>query len=435
MHPDVNTGIVTQYLKQYTCTHMRDTVFPHFVGLDIGTSTVRCVIGMFDSPEAAAPSLIGYGSAPNSGMRKGVVSHIDDVAQAVAQAMNEAERLSGMRIRTATVNIGGAHVAGVNSRGVIAIPAANREITIEDRLRVEEAATIIQLPPNRDIIQVFAKNYRLDGQDNIKDPVGMNGVRLEVDTHIITAATPSLKSLTAALDKAGVHASHYTVASLAAAEAVLSRQQKESGTVLLDIGAGTTSLVVFEDGEVQHVAVLPIGGVHLTNDLAIGLRTDLDVAEAAKLQFGSVKTSAKINRQVKVKHDGREYIFNQGDIHMILEARIEELLEYVDKELKKIQKSRKLPGGVVIVGGSSKLPGLSEFTRETLQLPARLGVLLPLGGLVDAIQDEPYTTAIGLMWLDMLLGQNSDSHATGVDGLSGLGVAATNVFKRFRKKR
>lgn len=414
---------------------MRTSEFPHFVGIDIGTSTVRCVIGMYDSPEATMPSLIGYGSAPNSGMRKGVVSHIDDVAQAIAHAVTETERLSGIRITNATVNVGGSHVAGVNSRGVIAIPAANREITVEDRLRVEEAATIIQLPPNRDIIQVFAKNYRLDGQDNIKDPVGMNGVRLEVDTHIVTAATPSLKSLTAALEKANIHASHYTVASLAAAEAVMSRQQKESGTVLLDIGAGTTSLVVFEDGEVQHVAVLPIGGVHLTNDLAIGLRTDLDVAEAAKLQYGSVKTSAKINRQVKVKHDGREYLFNQGDIHMILEARIEELLEFVDKELKKIQKSRKLPGGVVIVGGSSKLPGLAEFTRETLQLPARIGVLLSLGGLVDAIEDEPYITAIGLMWLDILLGQSSDSRSTGADMAGSLSAAATNVFRRLRKKR
>jgi cell division protein FtsA len=414
---------------------MRSPEFPHFVGIDVGTSTVRCVIGMYDSPEAVAPSLIGYGSAPNTGMRKGVVSHIDDVAQAIAQAVNEAERLSGMRIQSVTVNVGGAHVAGVNSRGVIAIPAVNREITVDDRLRVEEAATIIQLPPNRDIIQVFAKNYRLDGQDNIKDPVGMNGVRLEVDTHIVTAASPSLKSLTAALDKAGVHVSHYTVSSLAAAEAVLTRQQKESGTILLDIGAGTTSIVVFEDGEVQHVAVLPIGGTHLTNDLAIGLRTDLDVAEAAKLQYGSIKPSAKIHRQVKVKHDGREYIFNQADIHMILEARIEEMLEYVDKELKKIQKSRKLPGGVVLVGGTSKLPGIADFARDALQLSARLGKLLPLGGLVDAIEDEPYVTAIGLMWLDMLLGQSSDSHSTGADMAGNFTAAATNVFKRFRKKR
>jgi len=414
---------------------MRSQEFPHFVGIDIGTSTVRCVIGMFDSPEASSPSVIGYGSAPNVGMRKGVVSHIDDVAGAIAQAVTEAERLSGTRIQSATVNIGGAHVAGVNSRGVIAISAVDREISNDDRLRVEEAATIIQLPPNRDIIQVFAKNYRLDGQDNIKDPVGMNGVRLEVDTHIVTASTPSLKSLTSALQKAGIHVNHYTVSSLAAAEAVLTRQQKESGTALIDIGAGTTSLVVFEDGEVQHVAVIPVGGIHFTNDLAIGLRTDLDVAEAAKLQFGSVKQSAKVNRQVKVKHDGQEHLFNQGDIHMILEARIEELLEFVDKELKKIQKSRKLPGGVVITGGSSKLPGLAEFTRDTLQLPARIGQLLQLGGLADAIEDEPYITAIGLMWLDMLLGQSSGSHVTGVDMAGSFGTAATNVFKRFRKKR
>ena len=414
---------------------MKAPDFPHFVGIDIGTSTVRCVIGMYDSPEAQTPSIVGYGSARNSGMRKGIVSHIDDVAQAIASAVTEAERLSGMRVTSATVNVGGAHVAGVNSRGVIAISAANREISIEDRLRVEEAATIIQLPANRDIIQVFAKNYRLDGQDNIKDPVGMNGVRLEVDTHIVTASTPGLKSLTSALDKAGLHANHYTVSSLAAAEAVMTRQQKESGTVLLDIGAGTTSLVVFEDGEVQHVAVIPVGGTHLTNDLAIGLRTDLDVAEAAKLQFGSVKDSAKVNRLVKVKHDNREYQFNQGDIHMILEARIEELLEFVDKELKKVGKSRKLPGGVVIVGGSSKLPGLADFTREALQLPARIGHLLPLGGLEDAIEDEPYMSAIGLMWLDMLLGQSSGSEATGADSFSGLTSAATNVFKRFRKKQ
>lgn len=414
---------------------MRDNVFPHFVGIDIGTSTVRCVVGMFDSPEATAPSLIGYGSAVNSGMRKGLVSHIDEVAQAISHAVGEAERLSGIRIQNATVNVGGSHVAGVNSRGVIAISAANREITIEDRMRVEEAATIIQLPPNRDIIQVFAKNYRLDGQDNIKDPVGMHGVRLEVDTHIVTAATPSLKSLSSALEKANITPSHYTVSSLAAAETVMTRQQKESGTVLLDIGAGTTSLVVFEDGEVQHVAVLPIGGINLTNDLAIGLRTDLDIAEAAKLQHGTVKPDAKINRSVRVKHDGHDYVFNQGDIHMILEARVEELMEYVDKELKKIQKSRKLPGGVVIVGGTSGLPGIAEFTRDVLQLPARIGQMQPLGGLVDAIKDEPYITAIGLMWLDMLLGQTSGSDLTGAGAGKGLGRGVTNVFKRLKNKR
>lgn len=412
---------------------MASSAFPHFVGIDIGTSAVRCIIGMLDD-EAANPSIIGYGHAPNSGMRKGVVSHIEDVAQAIEQAVSEAERISGIRVTDATVNINGAHVVGVNSQGVIAISSSNREIGIEDRERAEEAATIIQLPPNRDIIQVFAKGYRLDGQESIKDPVGMHGVRLEVDTHIVTVSTPAIKSLDTALAKARVIPSHHTVSSLAAAEAVLTRQQKESGTALLDIGAGTTNLVVFEDGEVQHVAVIPIGGIHMTNDLAIGLRTDLGIAEAAKLQHGSLHAGAKSHKIVHVKYDGKEYDFNQADIHMVLEARTEELFEYVDKELRKIHKSRKLPGGVVLVGGSSQLPGLAEFAREELALPARIGTLAEVGGLVEAVGNEPYATAIGLMWLDMLLGQHNDSGRTGASSLGGLQSAAKNVLKRFGRK-
>ncbi|MDQ3065480.1 MAG: cell division protein FtsA [bacterium] len=414
---------------------MRDSAFPHFVGIDIGTSTVRCVVGMFDDAEANTPSIIGYGSAPNMGMRKGVVSHVEDVAQAIAQAVSEAERISGTRISAATVNINGAHVAGINSRGVIAISTANREISIEDRERAEEAATIIQLPPNRDIIQVFAKNYRLDGHESIKDPVGMNGVRLEVDTHILTVSTPAIKSLDAAMQKANIFPTHHTVSSLAAAEAVLNRQQKESGTAVVDIGAGTTNIVVFEDGEVQHVAVIPIGGIHMTNDLAIGLRTDLDIAEMTKLKHGSIKNDAKRNAIIKVRHEDAEHEFNIADVHMILEARAEELFEYVDKELKKIHKSGKLPGGVVLVGGASRLPGMAEFAKESLQLPARMGHLLPVTGIVDAIADEPYDTAIGLMWLNMLLGQHGDSGATGADSFAGIKASAQNVFKRFGRKQ
>jgi cell division protein FtsA len=413
---------------------MANPAFPHFVGIDIGTSTVRCIVGMLDDDDSVTPSIIGYGSAVNTGMRKGVVSHIEDVTQAISHAVTEAERISGIRINNATVNVNGSHVAGVDSRGVIAISTSNREISIEDRERAEEAATIIQLPPNREIIQVFAKGYRLDGQESIKDPVGMHGVRLEVDTHIVTVSAPAIKSLGAALDKARINPNHHTVSSLAAAEAVLSRQQKESGTAVIDIGAGTTNIVVFEDGEVQHVAVIPIGGIHMTNDLAIGLRTDLDIAEAAKIQQGTLSDNARSFKLVKVKHDGREYEFNLSDIHMVLEARAAELLEYVDKELKKIHKSRKLPGGVVLVGGTSRMPGLTEFAKEELELPARIGKLLPVTGLVDAIADEPYTTAIGLMWLDMLLGQSNDSGATGAVSLQGLHSAAKNVLKRFGRK-
>jgi cell division protein FtsA len=213
----------------------------YFVGLDIGTSSVRCVVGTFDPNGSSMPSIIGHGSAPNVGMRRGTVVHVDDVAEAIVRAVTEAERISGFAIKRATVNVNGAHVEGMNSKGVIAISAANREITAEDRMRVEEAATIVNLPPNREIIQFFAKNYMLDGQRNIKDPVGMQGVRLEVDAHIVTAATPNLRNQDMALEKAEIVPSHHTVSSLAAAEAVLTRTQKEAGTALVDIGAGTTN--------------------------------------------------------------------------------------------------------------------------------------------------------------------------------------------------
>ncbi len=216
---------------------MRDTSSPHFVGLDVGTSNVRCVIGM-QQPSDTKPSIIGHGASPNLGMRKGAVVHVDDVTEAIVQAVTEAERVSGVRVERATVNINGAHVNGINSKGVIAISTANREITTEDRLRVEEAASVVQLPPNREIIQIFAKNYSLDGQSNIKDPVGMRGVRLEVDTHIVTAATPNVRNLSMALEKAQIMPMRYTVSSLASAEAVLTRQQKEAGTVLIDIRSG-----------------------------------------------------------------------------------------------------------------------------------------------------------------------------------------------------
>jgi cell division protein FtsA len=357
---------------------------------------------MVDPNTPGKISVIGHGQARNLGMRRGIVVHVEDAADAVAQAVTEAERVSGMRIQGATVNINGSHVSGMNSKGVIAISAANREITPDDRMRAEEAATIVQLPSNREIIQVFAKNYRLDGQENIKDPVGMHGVRLEVDTHIVTAATPNLRNLDMALDKAQIVAHNHTLSSLAAAEAVLERQQKEAGTVLVDIGAGTTNIVVMEDGEVQHVAVLPIGGLHITNDLAIGLKTDLDVAEAVKVKHASLSGQAP-KRDIRIKLGDQEHVFKAEEVAMITEARVEELFEYVQKELVRIHRAHKLPGGVVIVGGTSKLPGIAEFAKEKLQLAARVGRLHSVTGLIDTVADPAYAAAVGLMILDMLL--------------------------------
>ncbi|MDQ3158852.1 MAG: cell division protein FtsA [bacterium] len=382
---------------------------PHFVGLDIGNNTVKCVVGTLDPNDPSKPAIVSHSEVKNKGMRKGVIAHIDDVADSISQAVHEAERVSGFQIHSATVNINGSHVLGINSTGVIAISSTDRQIGNEDRLRSEEAATIVNLPLNREIIQVFAKNYRVDGQDNIKDPVGMHGVRLEVDTHIVTAATPNVKSMETTLEKSQVRASNRTVSSLAAAEAVMTREQKEAGTLLIDIGAGTTNLAVIEDGEVQFVGVLPIGGINITNDLAIGLKTDLDIADKVKIEHGTLAPK-RVAGTVRTKNGKEFHNFKVEDINMIIEARMEELFELVDKELKKINKSQRLPGGVVLVGGTSKLPGIDEFAREKLQLAARLGHLQPIGGLLDTVKDSRFSAAVGLMLLDMYLEPQHEHH-------------------------
>ncbi len=258
----------------------------------------------------------------------------------------------------------------------------------------------------------------------------MHGIRLEVDTHIVTAATPNLRNLDHCMEKARVTPMHRTVSSLAAAEAVLNRQQKESGTVLLDIGAGTTNIVVVEDGEVQHVAVIPVGGINITNDLAIGLKTDLDIAEAVKVTHASLAED-RVKGRISVEYEGRKHFFEADDVHIITEARVEELLELVDKELKKINRSRKLPGGVVFVGGSAKLPGLASFAKDKLQLSSRIGKLQPMGGLIDTVQDPAYATAVGLMTLDMLL-VPSEGQPTGQPNGNVFGFV-DGIFKKFKR--
>jgi cell division protein FtsA len=411
---------------------MNDNKLSFFVGLDIGTTAVRCVVGELGA-EDSIPRIIGFSEAENSGMRKGNVAHVDEVAEAVVKAVTQAERMSGHEIKKATVNVNGSHVEGLNSRGVIAISSPDRQISQEDRLRVEEAATIVQLPPNKDIIQVFAKNYRLDGQDNIKDPVGMNGVRLEVDTHIVVASTPALKSLDNVLQKIELRASHLTISSLGAAEALLSRKQRESGVAVLDIGAATTNVVVIEDGEVEHVAVIPMGGIHITNDLAIGLKTDLDVAELVKLKHATLSKSARGETSFVI--NGEELHFDREDMRMIAEARVEEIFEFAEKELKKINRAKKLPGGVVMTGGTAKLPGIIDLAKETLELPASVGSWKHVPRVVDGLDQQQFAAAVGLMLLDMYLGPSQFDHFNDTQPgfLQNFGAGPSNIFRRFKK--
>lgn len=412
---------------------MSEDKLSYFVGLDMGTTGVRCVVGEL-SGDAITPSIIGFSEVENTGIRKGNIAHVDEVAESIIKAVTEAERMSGREVKSATININGAHVQGINSKGVIAVSSPDREITIEDRMRVEEAATIVQLPANKDIIQVFAKNYHLDGQGNIKDPVGMHGVRLEVDTHIVVASTPALKAVDQTLIKAELGANHRTVTSLAAAEAVLDRKQKESGVAVVDIGATTTNMVVIEDGEVEHIAVVPMGGMHITNDLAYGLKTELDIAEMVKLKHASL--SKDDSGEISLIKDGQEHRFDREMIRIIVEARTEELLDYVDKELKRIRRSRKLPGGVTFVGGTAKLPGLVDFTKETMELPARIGKWNHINSIVGGVDEQRFAPAVGLMLLDMFLGPPTHSSYTETQPgvLTSAKGSLNSMLKRFKRR-
>jgi len=379
------------------------------VGLDIGTTKVRCVVGHVDGPQGT-PTIIGVGECINSGMRKGTVVNLVNAASAIDKALESAERMSGHDIHDATVSINGSHIVGMSSKGVIAVGSASHEISDEDLHRVEEAATVVQLPANREILEVTPRSYELDGQDNIKDPIGMTGVRLEVDAHVITALGPHLKNLVKSCEMTETNPRNTIVAGLAAARAVVSDQQTENGVLLVDIGGTTTNIAVYEEGDLQHVAVLPIGGVNITNDLAIGLKTDLDIAEQVKLEHGSAWPSARKNAQntVSIKVDKKMHDFDTDDVDMIIEARLDELFELITKELKSIGRAAKLPGGIVLSGGGVQMHGMTEYAKEALQLSARIGKSDEFSGVADKAKNPAWNTALGLMLIDLEGGSHPD---------------------------
>ncbi len=411
------------------------------IGIDVGTTTVRCVVGHVDD-SSMTPNIVGVGEAPNTGMRKGIVVNIVNVAQAIDKALEDAERMSGHQVHNASININGAHIAAMASRGVVAVGAQNHEITEDDLARAEEAATVVQLPANREILQVTPRSYQLDGQENIKDPLGMSGIRLEVDTHVITALTPHVKNLLKAIEMTETAPRVVMVSGLASARAVLTQQQMENGVAVIDLGGTTTSIAVYEEGDLQHLSILPIGSMNITNDLAIGLRTDLDVAEEIKLSHASaIPHSGKDKpKEIELTHNGEKLTFKVKEIDMIVEARLEEIMELVDKELKQIDRSGKLPGGIVLAGGGANLKGIADFAKDALRLPVRIAKFAEMSGVSDKISRPEFSAALGLMMLDFekerqVVGGDPAKKKPGASSSQGLGnfvERAQSLFKKFK---
>ena len=371
------------------------------VGIDVGTKNVRCVIGYIDA-DGDAPKIVGVGTAPNSGMRKGTVTNLAGPAEAIDTALGAAERMSGHQVKTAVLSVNGSHLTSIKADGMITVGTTDNEVTPEDIVRLEDMATTGKVAQNREILEIVAHSYRLDGQDNIKDPIGMTGTRLEIKANVVSGLLPHITNLQKLAEMAKVEVSSVVPAVLASAQAVLTENQRENGVAVLDIGAATTGLAVFEEGDLQYLSVIPLGGQNVTNDLAIGLRTDPEIAESVKLahaRFGGKKLG-----KVETKHEKKTYSFEQSEIDEIVGARYEEIFEAVAKELKKAGRAGKLPSGAVLTGGGANTKGLVDFTKEQLGVAARLGKPSEYGGASNEIKGPEFSAAAGLMLIDAASG-------------------------------
>jgi cell division protein FtsA len=368
--------------------------------IDVGSSNVRTIISQI-VPGEEKPRVIGVGVSSSFGVRKGVIVDIEETLRSISSSVEEAERGAGVSVERAVVGVGGNHITSQFSKGVIAVGRADGEVIFDDVDRVIGAAQAISIPPNKEIIHIIPRNYSLDDQKNIKDPIGMNGVRLEVDAFIIEGSTPYIKNLAKCFEQARIEIESFVLTSLAASRAVLTKRQKELGVCLVDIGGGTTSVAVFEEDDLLATVVIPIGGNHVTNDIAIGLRTSIDVAEKVKLEFGNARPS-EINKNEDIDlgelDSSEEGMVSRYHVAEIIEARLEEIFKLVNKELKAIGKDRLLPAGAVITGATAKMPGIVDLAKEVLGLPAQTGFPLPLGGLVDKVDEPSFATPIGLLF-------------------------------------
>ena len=369
----------------------------YVVGLDIGTTKIGCVVA--ELRESGAVDVVGVGESPSRGLRKGVVVNLEATVEAVKSAVEQAELMAGVHVESATVGVAGAHIRSFNSRGVIAVSGKDRTVTRDDLRRVLDAARAVSIPEDREIVHVLAQEFVLDDQGGITSPVGMNGSRLEANVHIVTASSTSIQNLVSCVNRAGVEVRDTVLKQLAVAESVLSRDEKELGVALIDMGGGTTDLAIFERGSIWHTSVLPVGGDHFTNDLAVGLRTPIPDADRLKRKFGCAwATMVEENEAVEVPTVGgrKPRLLSRQIMAEILQPRAEEIFTLVHEEITRAGFSKLLNAGVVLLGGGCLLPGMTEVAEQLFDLPVRLGQPGGAGGLIEPVSGPQHATAIGL---------------------------------------
>ena len=367
------------------------------IGLDIGTTSIQAVVAMKKKTQEAS-QVIGWGDAVARGIRRGAVVDIEEAASSIREAFQKAISHAGIKYNEAIVGIGGNNIFVRPSKGIVIVSRADREISKEDIQRALVQAEAIPASPNREILHNLAREWTVDGERGVKDPLGMTGIKLEVDTLIMECGASALKNLRKAVGLAGIKIKELVLSPLAASYAVLSPRQKELGTLVLDIGGSTTGLVIFEEGEIFHTAILGAGSAHATHDLVCGLQVDIDTAEKIKRIHGSALAESTSSRDmVDLKKLGGENSIQRREIADICEARFSEIFEMAQKELKKVGRASMLPGGVVLTGGGSRIPRLDKLAKKELSLPVSRGVAQKILGPEEIIQDPVFATALGLI--------------------------------------
>jgi len=371
----------------------------YVVGIDIGTKKIAAVIGEIN--EERKIEVIGIGTAESKGLRKGVVVNLDLTSGAIKKAQEEAELMAGVAINSAFVGISGAHIKSFNSRGVIAVSGKNREISREDIRRVIEQSKAVSIPPDREILHVIPQEFVVDDQDGIRDPLGMNGIKLEVNVHIVTGAVTLVQNLRTCVERAGIAIEQIVLNQLATSAAVLTHDERELGAGVIDVGAGTTEVAIFERGSLWYTSIIPLGGDNFTNDIAVGLRTAIPDAEKIKKRFGCVTGPAGDEQEtieVPTVGTGRKpRVLSRQLLADIIQPRAEEIFRLVDGDIKKMGYEKSLNSGIVLTGGTALLEGLEDVAEEIFDLPVRRCDPVGVGGLVDRVMTPDYATAVGLL--------------------------------------
>jgi cell division protein FtsA len=369
-----------------------------FAAIDIGTTKVATVVGEVTHEDDMR--ILGVGVAPSAGLSRGMVENIRDATDAIRVSVEKAERSSGTRILSAHIGIAGSHIACLNNRGIVAIPDRTRPIMPDDVTRVLDGARVVSIPTNREIIHVIPRYYVVDGQDNVSDPVGMYGTRLDVETHIVTGVDSTIQNLTKCVENVGVQVDGLILEPLAAAEAVLDEEEKEQGVVLADIGGGTTAIALFIEGSVYHTSVLSVGGNHVTRDVVAGLRAPYQAAEDAKKKWGhAIPSMVDAHEEITLEAFGSEGSKTEVRRRLceIVQARNEEILEMVVADVKRAVHDDIVSAGIVLTGGGAKLSGIDLLAEQVTGWPARVGTPRNLQGLTDLLIDPGYATTVGLL--------------------------------------